>query len=45
MLHVVPVGAIVELAHLEQENAVSDSIDSIWVVNYHVDLNTYWTVY
>jgi hypothetical protein len=43
--HIVPVGATVEPAHLVQENATLGSIDSIWLVNYHVDLDTYCTVY
>jgi len=45
MIHIEPVGAIVGLAHLVQENAASDRIDSAWLVNDHVDLDTYWTVY
>jgi len=45
-MHIVPVGAIVGPAHLVGENnAASDRINSVWLVNYHVDLNTYWTVY
>ena len=44
-MHIVPVGAIVGPAHLVRENAAADGIDSIWVVNNHVDLDTYWTVY
>jgi len=45
-MHIVPVRAIVGSAHLVPENnAASDRIDSIWLVNNHVDLNTYWTVY
>jgi len=45
MMHNVPVGAIVGPAHLVRENAASDSIDSAWLANNHVDLDTYWTVY
>jgi len=45
LMHIVPVGAIVEPAHLVRENAASDRIDSVWLVNTHVDLDTYWTVY
>jgi len=41
MMHTVPVGAFVGLAHLVRENAASDRIDSIWLVNHHVDLDTY----
>jgi len=44
-MHIVPVGAIVGLAHLVRENAASDRINSVWLVNNHVDLDTYWTVY
>jgi len=44
-MHIVPVGAIVGPAHLVWENAVSGGLDSIWHVNNHVDLDTYWTVY
>ena len=44
-MHIGPVGAIVGPAHLVQENAASDRIASVWLVNTHVDLDTYWTVY
>ena len=44
-MHIVPVGGIFGPAHLVRENAASDRIDSIWLVNCHVDLDTYWTVY
>jgi len=44
-MHIVTVGAIVGLAHLVQENAASRGIDSVWLVNNHVHLDTYWTVY
>jgi len=44
-MHVVPVGPIVGLAHLVRENAASERIKSVWLVNNHVDLDTYWTVY
>jgi len=37
-IHIVPVRAIVGPAHLVREkNAASDRIDSIWLVNNHVD--------
>jgi len=39
VIHIVPVGAIVEPAHLVQENAALDWIDSIWLVKNHVDSN------
>ena len=44
-MHIVPVGAIVGPAHLVRENAASGGIDSVWLVNNNVDLDTYWTVY
>jgi hypothetical protein len=44
-MHIVPVGAIVGLVHLVRENAASGGIDSVWHVNNHIDLDTYWTVY
>jgi len=45
-MHIVPVRAIVGPAQLVQENnAALDRIDSVWLVNNHVDLDTYWTVY
>jgi hypothetical protein len=45
-MHLVPVGAIVGPASVvRQTNATTDRIDGIWLVNTHVDLDTYWTVY
>ena len=44
-MHTVPVGAIVEPAHLVRENAALGGIDSVRLVNHHVYLDTYWTVY
>jgi len=44
-MHIVPVGAIVGPADLVWENAASGGIDSVWLVNNRVDLDTYWTVY
>jgi len=44
-MHIVPVGAIVGLAHLVRVNAASGGMDSVWLVNNHVDLDIYWTVY
>jgi len=45
-MQIVPVGAIVGPAHLVRENnSASDRIDSVWLVNNHVDSDTYWTVY
>ena len=45
MMHIVPVEAIVELAHLARDNAASDRIDRVWLGNYRAHLDTYWTVY
>jgi hypothetical protein len=45
-MNIILVGAIVGPAHLVRENnASSDRINSIWLVNNHVDLDPYWTVY
>jgi hypothetical protein len=44
-MHIVPVGAIVGPAQLVQENPAYDRIDRIWLVNNHMNLDTYWTVY
>jgi len=44
-MHIVLIEAMVGLAHLVQGNAASGGIDSVRLVNYHVDLDTYWTVY
>jgi len=44
-MHIVPVGAIVGPARLVRKNASSGSMDSVWLVNNHVDIDTYWTVY
>jgi len=44
-LQLVPLGAIVEPTHSVSENAASGRIDSAWLVNNHVNLDTYWTVY
>jgi len=40
-MHHVPVGAIVGPEHLMCENAASGGIDSVWLANNHVDLDTY----
>jgi len=45
MIHTQPVGGIVGRLHFVRENAASDQIDSIWLVNNHVDLYTYCTVF
>jgi hypothetical protein len=44
-MHIVPVGVLVGPAHCVRETAASGGIDSIWLVNNHVDLDIYWTVY
>jgi hypothetical protein len=44
-MYIVPFGTIIGLAYLVRENAASGGIDSVWLVNNHVDLDTYWTVY
>jgi hypothetical protein len=44
-MHIVPIGAIVGLAHLERGNAALGGMDSVWLVNHHVDLDSNWTVY
>jgi len=44
-MHIVPVEAIVGPAHLVQTNAASGGMDSVCLLNNHVDLDTYWTVY
>jgi len=39
-------GAMVGPVHMAQKNnAALHRIDSVWLVNNHVDLDTYWTVY
>ena len=43
-MNIVPVRAIVGPAHLVQDNDASGGINSIWLVNNHPDLDTYWTV-
>jgi hypothetical protein len=44
-MHIVPVGATVGPAHLVQENAALGGMDSVWLVNNHIDLDANWTVY
>jgi hypothetical protein len=44
-MHIVTVEAIVGQAHLVRENAASGGIDSIWLINNHVDFDIHWTVY
>jgi len=45
MMHISPVGEIVGLVHLVWENAASDTIDSVWLENNHVDSDTSGTGY
>ena len=40
MMHIVTVGDIVGMANWVQENVASCHVDSIWLVNNHMDLNT-----
>jgi hypothetical protein len=44
-MHILPIGAIVGPAHLARGNDAAGGIDCIWLVNNHVDLDTYWAVY
>jgi hypothetical protein len=44
-VNIVPVGAIVGLEYLVRENAALGGMDSVWLVNNHVDSDTYWTLY
>jgi hypothetical protein len=43
-MDLVPIGGLVGPAIVVRENPASGGIDSIWLVNTHVDLDTYWTV-
>jgi hypothetical protein len=43
-MHILAFGGIVGAAHLVRENAVLGSMDSIWLVNNHVDIDSSWTV-
>jgi hypothetical protein len=45
MRNIIPVEALVGQAHLVRENVASDRIDNLSVVNNHLHLDTYWTVY
>ena len=40
-MHIVSVEAILQPAHFVQKNAASGGIDSVWLVNTHVDFDTY----
>jgi hypothetical protein len=44
-MHIVPVEATFRLVHLLRENSISGNIYSVWLVDNHVEFDTYWTVY
>jgi hypothetical protein len=44
-MHIVPDGGTVGPPHLVRENAASGGIDCVWLVNNHIDSDTYWNVY
>jgi hypothetical protein len=44
-VNIVPVEAIVGPEYLVRENAALGGMDSVWLVNNHVDSDTYWTLY
>jgi len=44
-MQIVPIGVIVGLAQWVQENAALGVNECVWLVNDHVHLDTYWTVY
>jgi hypothetical protein len=45
IIYIVPVEGIVGQGNWVRENAASGGIDSVWLVNNHIDLDTDWTVY
>jgi len=45
IMHILPGGVIVGPPHMKWENAALGGIISAWLVNTHVNLNTYWTVH
>jgi len=45
MMHIVPVGAMIQQAHVLRRNAAAGSINNRLLVNNHIELDTYWTVY
>lgn len=45
MIYIVPVGTIVGLAQMVQQNSALDRNDSRWLVNIHVVFGTYWMVF
>jgi hypothetical protein len=44
-MHIVPIGAKVGPADLVGENAALGGFDIVWLVNNHLDLDTYWSEY
>jgi hypothetical protein len=44
-IHIVLVRVIVGPAHLVRENAASDRVNGVWLVNNHFDLDTYRNLY
>jgi hypothetical protein len=44
-IHIVLFDTFASPAHLVREIAASGGMDSVWLVNNHVDFDTYWTVY
>lgn len=44
-MYITPVGAIVGLVNVIRKNAASAEIDSIWILNNHMELDSYRTVY
>jgi hypothetical protein len=44
-MYSVSIGVIVGPVHFVRENAALGGMDSVWLVNNHLDLDTYWTVY
>jgi len=43
-MHIDLIRAFVEQVHLVQANAASDRIYTVWLVNDHIDSDSYWTV-
>lgn len=44
-MYIVPIGAIVSPVKMVEGNAASDRINSEWLINYPIDIDTYWTQY
>ena len=45
IIQFVPVGAIAGLEYLVPDNATLNMIDCVWLVNNHMELDTYWMEY